>query len=50
MTKTRGAYLFSMIGGRGWIAGTHVTGWITTCVVVGEVLEDMEEVGLEDIG
>ena len=39
-----------MIGGGGWIAGTHVTGWMVTCKVVGEVVEDIEEAGLEDIG
>jgi hypothetical protein len=45
----RGAYLASMISGGGYIVGTSVTGWITTCEVAGEVVEDMEEAWLEGI-
>jgi hypothetical protein len=38
-----------MIGGGGWLAGTPVVGWVVTCITIGEVIEDVEEVGLGDI-
>ena len=39
-TSTNGAYLTAMIGGGGWI---------TTCVIGGEVTKEVEEVGLGDV-
>jgi hypothetical protein len=47
--KTRGEFLASMIGGGGWFAGTLVVGWIVPCMTTGEVIENVEEVGLGDI-
>jgi hypothetical protein len=39
-----------MIGRGGWIAGTAVVGWMVTCIISREVMEDVEETGMEDIG
>jgi hypothetical protein len=39
-----------MIGGGGWIAGDPVVGWMVTYIITGEVVEDVEEEGMEDIG